>query len=195
MGKPINPTVLDRLNHLTNLGGKALVLVESDMVKSLTQEVATLRTLILRLIPENWGDDQDAYEALIHLAGQDVPEALALFGREKPPAGPVFRAMNAAEAGHALAISIKAGDLVSFPPAAPLAPISPSLAPTVHELKDRALRVLDRRTPKTSQQIAVELGSPDRVDLLAALGQLCADGMAIREPGTGVYLARTSPCG
>lgn len=194
MSKTLTPSFLDSLRKNGTLGGKALRLVEAETLAHLSSEIDRLRLFVLRMVPENWREDRDALEALDHLAKQGVPMALDLVSPRSTPGAMRFEALSAAEAGKLLPIRIKEGDLVNFPPVTPPAPAGLSPAPTIYELKDRALGVLDRRTPKTSQQIAVELGSPDRVDLLAALGQLCAEGMAIREPGTGVYLARTNPC-
>ena len=181
MSTHLTPGRLAALFHQPLLGSKALRMVESAVLKDLVTEIETLRTLVLRLVPENWTEDEDAREAVGHLAQCDVPEAKDLVAPMVEKAtftfNPFFEFTG----------NMKVQMLSELP-------TCPAPTPTLYELKDRALSILDRRTPKTSQQIAVELGSPDRVDLLAALSQLCADGMAIREPGTGVYLARTNPC-
>jgi hypothetical protein len=166
MNYPLTPTFLENLRKNGIFAGKALRLVEAQTLAHLSVEIDRLRGLVLQLIPDNWNEDADAKAALAHLAQHEVPMALALIADQ-----------NAAS-------QTRSSSVKEFPVE----------DPARYQLKDRALGVLDRHIPKTSQQIAVELGSPDRVDLLAALGQLCAEGMAIREPGTGVYLARTSPC-
>lgn len=186
MSKPLTPSFLDSLRKNGTFGGKALRLVEAETLAQLSSEIETLRALVLRLVPENWTEDEAAREAVGHLARCDVPEAKDLLASSVEKITFTFAPFS--EFVGKLKVGTPSG--ISLTPSGSLQ----SPTPTLYELKDRALSILDRRTPKTSQQIAVELGSPDRVDLLAALSQLCADGMAIREPGTGVYLARTNPC-
>jgi hypothetical protein len=200
MDNPLTPNYLDSLRKNGTLGGKALRLVEAETLAHLSIEIERLRALLLRMIPDNWREDRDALDALDHLARQGVPIALNL---TSPGATPCVMSLGVqagsceiktGDSGKMRPIKTLGGETLAFAQTNPSAPVSQASAPTIYELKDRTLRVLDRRTPKTSQQIAVELGSPDRVDLLAALGQLCAEGMAIREPGTGVYRASTNPC-